>query len=64
MWCWRLGAILSRPKPFKLDLRPFSSSFVELGDVVRHMHDHLALATTNEQSTILNVLVPKATSLG
>ena len=48
-------AVQAGPAP----LLPSLDSFVELGDVVRHMHDHLALATTNEQSTILNVLVPE-----
>ena len=48
-------AVQAGPAP----LLPSLDSFVELGDVVRHMHEHLALATTNEQSTILNVLVPE-----
>ncbi|HAI00995.1 MAG TPA: hypothetical protein DCL98_05775 [Flavobacteriales bacterium] len=50
----RLQAVEAGPA----SLLPSLDAFVELGDLVRHMHDHLALATTNEQSTILNVLVP------
>ena len=53
------GIILNPSKPVQAGPAPSSllDSFVELW-IVRHMHDHLALATTNEQSTILNVLVP------
>ena len=40
-------------------LLPSLDAFQELKGLVRHMHDHLALATTNEQSTILNVLIPE-----
>ena len=50
----REESLLAKPSPFL----PSLDAFQEVDDLVRHMHDHLALATTNEQSTILNVLVP------
>ena len=64
MWCLRpdvTQAVSKRSRLTALSPRSMRLSNWATGG---HMHDHLALATTNEQSTILNVLVPMATWRG